>query len=160
MKVLTLIFLFEALLPAKFFSQQVTGTVSDIEGASISNVSVVFTAVDKNIYSVQTNSDGHFQVMLTPGVYSIDFSVRGFVTTRMTNFHVGRRKMTLDIFLDADMDGVEAIYSEFICDKSGKCDYVSRLGTGSTKPTVIDTRTIKNRKIKERINEHINIRNY
>ncbi|MEP6851029.1 MAG: carboxypeptidase-like regulatory domain-containing protein [Acidobacteriota bacterium] len=151
MKVLTLILLLGALLRAKSFSQQVTGTVSDIEGASISNVSVVFSAVDKNVYYPgRTNSYGQFQVTLNPGVYSIEFSVRGFVTTTMTNFHLGRRRMTLDIVLDADIDGIGVIYSEFVCDKSGKCDYLSRLGTGSTKPTVIDTQTPKNRKIKRK----------
>lgn len=58
--------------------------------------------------------------------------------------------MSLDVVLEIDLE--QGIYSEFICEPAKEkkeelnCKYVSRLGKGESKPSILFFRTIKKNK--------------
>lgn len=138
---LFLVLLFAAILSSVAYSQRssVCGMVVDPNGASIENVMVEATGRDGRIRRTSSQDDGSYKLELPAGNYSIAFaSRRGFRTTNVTNYSIPEKTaMHLDVLLEIDLESPSSIISEFICDKNGKCDYVSRRGRGSVNPKEI-----------------------
>jgi hypothetical protein len=116
----------------------IKGFVADQNGAEIEKVQVTATGKDNRHFSTATNGNGHYDLSLEPGTYTIEFTGPGFLKTKVLNYEIPPNIwMTLDIILDVDMDASGAIYTEIRCDTSGKCSVIDRLGMGTTKPKEI-----------------------
>jgi len=66
----------------------VTGTVYDPSGAAIPGVNVTVEAESNTVFQTQTNADGHYEMRLLPGKYSVQFSSPGFKRTVLDNFRI------------------------------------------------------------------------
>jgi len=123
------------------FSQHtsVVGTVFDPNGAPLENVVIEATGTNSKMLRTSTDSNGTYKLQLPAGAYSFVFSQpKGFLTTKVVNYSIPEKTlMHLDILLEVDLESPTSIISEFVCDKSGKCEFVSRKGKGTNKPKEI-----------------------
>src|SRR5688500_294441 len=72
------------LLPSLAFAQgTLTGTVRDASGGVLPGVTVEASAPNQAVRTAVTDSNGIYRIIdLTPGVYSMTFSLPGFGTVR------------------------------------------------------------------------------
>ena len=119
---------------------KIVGSILDSEGSSIEFAKI--EAIDKNgkAQSTLSKSNGSYQIDVEPGTFMVIVSEgKGFLKTKISNYTVPpKTTMHLDIVLEVDMDSPTSMYSEFVCDKSGKnCRYISRQGKGTSRPKEI-----------------------
>ncbi len=126
-----------------------SGTVVDSAGAAISDVLVALSDYRGKSFSAKTDDYGNYSLSVPSAKYSMEFSVRGFLTTKVENYQLAPTGMTLDVVLEVDMESKTTIYSEMVCEPSKvkkneqECKYVSRSGNGTGKPTNLTFQTVK-----------------
>ena len=114
---------------------RISGRVSDVNGGAITNVKVIAVSKNGDEMITATDVDGLFKIQFAK-VVNLQFTeARGFQNVDVTYCSTSKKVEKLEITMDVDPDGAGVMYSEFVCDTEGKkCEYVSRLGKGTTKP--------------------------
>lgn len=118
------------------------GGVSDENFGAIEKVKVTAVSKSGDETTVTTDEEGSYEILLSSEIFLLRFTgVRGFRNTEVKYCPSSKRKLRLNIKLEADPEGFGVMYSEFVCDKDDKdgnnCGYVSRLGKGTTKPKMM-----------------------
>src|SRR5262249_22110952 len=78
------------------------GAIYDPNGAAISGVNITFRSENNTLLKTTTNNDGHYEIGLTPGRYSVEFSSPGFKRTVIDDFRIvrlGAGKLRHDVIM-------------------------------------------------------------
>jgi hypothetical protein len=86
------------------FAQNIklSGTVYDPNGAVVPKAKILAANKKSGSFSTETGVDGHFSLILSPGIYAIDVSGTGFMMVKYLEFPVINStygKMNLDVVM-------------------------------------------------------------
>ena len=96
----TILFVLAGPVSAQRTSGQLTGTVTDPNGAAVVGVTVTATQTGTNLHrDVTTNEDGHYNITDLPiGEYRISIKASGFKETQVTDVRVSIASVTRQDF--------------------------------------------------------------
>lgn len=136
MRIVAFVVLFLVITPTLFAQEtRISGRVSDINRGAIANVKVIAVGTNASETFTTTDENGLYDIRMSNVVLLKFNESRGFRNVEVRYCSTSKKELKFDLVLDVDLESSGMMYSEFVCDKDGNnCKYLSRLGTGPTKP--------------------------